>query len=113
MNRVDRAIRNFFAEMDDTDFEDVHLSVHPESDRHFDVSEQDALSADARGYLIALQRRGQITRIQMELIIHYAVTFQQSQMTRLELETLVDRLFFTAEGDLDYEPGNAFPGKPH
>lgn len=88
-------IRNFFDAMDDAFFEEFTVVDRSDSERHFDDSEQEALSAEARGYLLDLHRQHQLTRLQMEMIIHYAVTFQREPMSRLDLEVLMDLLLFS------------------
>lgn len=95
MRRDHNMIRNFFDAMDDAFFEEFNVADRSDSERHFDSSEQDALSADARGYLLDLYRQRQLTRLQMEMIVHYAVTFQREPMSRSDLEVLMDLLLFS------------------
>jgi uncharacterized protein Smg (DUF494 family) len=99
MRRDHHVIRSFFDAMDDSFFEEYSVADNNGFDRHFDDSEQEALSADARGYLLDLYRQQQISRLQMELIIHYAVTFQREPMTRADLVMLMDLLLFSTSDD--------------
>ena len=111
MSKRHPAIQQFFADLDEAFLDETPRATDRDADRHFDTAEQDALSADSRGYLLELYRKRQVTRLQMELLIHYAVTFRQSPMDRAELERLLDRLFFALEEDPDTP--EAFPGRPH
>ena len=111
MRKQHPAIQQFFSDLDESFLDDAAGLPDRDTDRHFDTAEQDALSPDSRGYLLELYRKRQVTRLQMELLIHYAVTFRQSPMDRVELERLLDRLFFAVEEDPDAH--DTFPGRPH
>jgi uncharacterized protein Smg (DUF494 family) len=62
--------------------------------RHFDALEQHALSAEARGYLLELSRRGELPSEHRELIIHYASQLGGAPLERVEVEALLDHLLF-------------------
>jgi len=111
MRKQHPAIQQFFADLDESFLDDALVAPDRDTDRHFDTAEQDALAPDSRGFLMELYRKRQATRRQMELLIHYAVTFRQSPMGRAELERLLDRLFFAVEEDPDAP--DTFPGRPH
>lgn len=80
--------------------------------RHFDLSEQDALTPDARGWLLELARRGEIRSHQRELVIYYASQLGGRAVDREELEQLLDRLLFLPSDD-ETESGRPFGPRLH
>jgi len=66
--------------------------------RHFDASERASMTPAACGYLLELCRNSQITRSQMELLIHYASVLDPGPLDRGELAELVDNFIFSFPG---------------
>ena len=101
MNSTNEKIRHLMVHMlhdlDDADAAGGHGL------RHFDASEQQALTPAARGWLMELSRRGEIPGRQRELIIHYASLVGGSPLDRAELEVLLDRLLFAPFPDGEEE----------
>ncbi len=60
--------------------------------RLFDAAEQEILTPAARGYLLELSRRREITPQQMELVIQYAALSLSAPLDREFLAALIDRL---------------------
>lgn len=94
MNRFSDKVRQLLVHMLHDDERAMSLCGVAGGIRHFDTLEQQTLSADARGYLLELSRRGEIPNEQRELIIHYASQLGGAPLERVEVEELLDHLIF-------------------
>ncbi len=81
--------------------------------RCLDEEERLALSPEAFGYLLDLSHRRQITRGQMERLIHYAGLVAESPLGRREVADLVDRVLFGTPGDGTGPAGEAGRASHH
>jgi len=63
--------------------------------RLFDDSERIRMTPDACGYLLELCRRREISRQQMEMVIHYAAVMLPPPLDREDLAELVDSFIFS------------------
>jgi uncharacterized protein Smg (DUF494 family) len=71
--------------------------------RHFNQAEEDTLTADARGYLLELSRKGRIDQPQMELIIQFASMTMMKPVSKIMLTDVIDNLIFSFSDDENYE----------
>lgn len=63
--------------------------------RLFDSAERTRMTPEACGYLLELSRRGEISRQQMEMVIHYASVMLPAPLDRGDLAELVDNFIFS------------------
>ncbi len=87
---------------------DLELAqARPESIRHFDAAERDALTPAACGYLLELHRRSLISRDELELVIHSIASRVRPPVDRQELSDIVDHLLLGTMGT-DLPPASPF-----
>jgi len=112
LNRFSDKVRQLLIHMLHDDEPAMHLYGGNGGIRHFDALEQQALSSEARGYLLELSRRGEIPNEQRELIIHYASQLGGAPLERVDVEELLDHLIFAFPDEED-SPGCSHVPRPH
>jgi len=103
LERSREKLREALAEMLQDSFTDVVPTrpttriAPPSRERLFSDGEVVLLDRDARGYLLSLVSAGQITRLQMELIVNYVSFFWSAPVGVGDLEDLLDQVVFGME----------------
>ena len=103
MERSREKLREALAEMLQDSFTDTvptgnaSLCAPPSPERMFSDGESALLDRDARGYLLSLLSAGQITRLQMELIVNYVSFFWSAPVGVGDLVDLLDQVIFGME----------------
>ena len=103
MERSREKLREALAEMLQDSFDDPQLrTATPRKsrrllERQFSHGEETQLDRDARGYLLSLVASGQLTRLQMELIVNYVTFFWSAPVGVHDLEDLLDQVVFGME----------------
>ena len=72
-----------------------------------------ALTPEAFGYLLALRHRRQISRRQMERLIHCAGLVSEAPLGRREMDDLLDRVLFDPAGGARGAPRPGDPAREH
>ena len=112
MNRFSDKVRQLLVHMLHDDEQAMGLHGGGGGIRHFDTLEQQALSPEARGYLLELSHRGEIPNEQRELIIHYASQLGGAPLERVEIEELLDHLIFAFPQE-EGAPDSGHVSRPH